>query len=121
MPNLKISLVHGNVTDIRCSTVFIKHIEGTLSMPEKAIDAKLDGKLSSLYEEKEQDDQIIFDSHNQLPFPYFCAIIFHKDDLPFSYSSVDEYARKIFKISIDDHALSKVPVKSVATAVHGPG
>ncbi len=71
MSNLKISLVHGDISNIRCSTVFLKHIEGTLSMPEQAIDDKLQGKLSSLYKEKGQDDQIIFDSHDYLPFPYF--------------------------------------------------
>lgn len=121
MKNLKISLKHGNITNTPCSIMFVKHIESTLSMPEIAIDKKIDGKLSLLYEEQEQKDAILFPCENLFPFKYIYTIVYHNDDLPFSYSSVDKYARQILQRSIDDSLFAGEIIRSVATAVHGPG
>lgn len=85
MPNLKISLVHGDIAKIDSSIVFLKHIEGDVSKPEAAIDEGLHGKLSLLYSQGEKAEEIIFTCDQQLPFPYCVAVIFHRDDLPFSY------------------------------------
>ncbi len=88
MKNLKISLRHEDVTSTECSILFIKHIEGSLSMPENSIDKKLNGALSSLYQEHEQEDWKLLKCDNNAPFKYIYTINFHGNDLPFSYSSV---------------------------------
>lgn len=121
MSNLKISLVHGDITKIACSIVFVKHIEGDLSKPESAIDEKTGGELSRLYAEREHQNEIMFQTGDHLPFPLCCSVIFHRNDLPFSYSSVDTYARKMLQISASDNDLAKGTVHTIATAVHGPG
>ncbi|CAN5439997.1 hypothetical protein BH20BAC1_BH20BAC1_22660 [soil metagenome] len=120
MSNLKISLVHGDITKIACSIVFVKHIEGDLSKPERAINEKVEGRLSQLYNEKEHENEIMFQTGDHLPFPLCCSVIFHRNDLPFSYSSVDTYARKMLQISRSAND-SKETVHTIATAVHGPG
>lgn len=100
--------------------LFVKHIEGDMSKPEQAIDEKLGGKLSVLLREQEQESEILFSTGGGLPAPWCCAVVFHRADLPFSYSSVDAYARKL----LSDVAAGKQPgeeVQVVATAVHGPG
>jgi hypothetical protein len=121
MKNLKISLRHGDVTNTPCSIMFVKHIESSLSMPEKAIDLKMNGELSRLYREHEQEDRQLLKCENILPFKYIYTIIYHCSDLPFSYSSVDKYARKILQLSIHDKAFDGETINNVATAVHGPG
>ncbi len=121
MQKLKISLVHGDISKIDCSIVFVKHIEGDFSKPETAIDEQLQGKLSELYGSNEKDNEIIFSSDGKLPFPFCCSVIFHRIDLPFSYSSVDSYARKMLQISANEKAFINTPVHTIATAVHGPG
>jgi hypothetical protein len=121
MKNLKISLRHGNVTSTPCSIIFIKHIESTLSMPEIALDKKIEGKLSLLYSQHEQEDRLLFPCENLFPFKYIYTIIYHSPDLPFSYSSVDKYARQILRLSVDDSLYPGETITSVATAVHGPG
>ena len=121
MKNLKISLKHGDVTTTPCSIMFVKHIESSLSMPEKAIDLKMDGELSRMYREHEQEDRKLLKCEKSLPFKYIYTIIYHCSDLPFSYSSVDKYARKILQLSIHDKAFEGETIHNVATAVHGPG
>ncbi len=121
MSNLKILLVHGDITKIACSIVFVKHIEGDLSKPERAINEKVEGKLSQLYNEKEHENEIMFQTGDHLPFPLCCSVIFHRDDLPFSYSSVDIYARKMLQISRSANDSATETVHTIATAVHGPG
>ena len=75
MKNLKISLKHGDVTTTPCSIMFVKHIESSLSMPEKAIDLKMDGELSRMYREHEQEDRKLLKCEKTLPFKYIYTII----------------------------------------------
>lgn len=85
-----------------------------MSRPEKAVDARLNGLLTSVYKKQEKDNHIIINMNNQLPFSDLCIINFHKEDLPFRYSSVDSYARKIIELSSDEG------YTKVATTIHGP-
>ena len=94
----------------------MKHIEGYLSRPEIAADKKMGGQLTALYEQREKEDHIEIDTRDQFPFPSLQIILFHKDDLPFSYSSVVTYIQRIVDIAARDKRLTKV-----ATTVHGPG
>jgi hypothetical protein len=116
MQRLKISLVHGGILSQKCSVVFMKHIEAMLSRPEKAIDEKMKGRLSSLYEKREMENDIKIETTNEFPFPYLYIINFHHNDLPFSYSSVDAYARRIVGFAVEDESITKA-----ATTIHGPG
>jgi hypothetical protein len=116
MQRLKISLINGGILKQQCSVVFMKHIEGILSRPEKAIDEKMNGELESIYQEREQEDDIKIETKDQFPFPYLHIINFHQGDLPFSYSSVDSYARRIVGFARRDESITKA-----ATTIHGPG
>jgi hypothetical protein len=94
----------------------MKHIQGMKSMPEKAVDEAMDGQLSLLYREQEKNSQIIVHSEGKLPYASLCIINFHKENLPFRYSSVATYARRIAEFATQNEWIA-----SVATAVHGPG
>jgi hypothetical protein len=122
MENLKISLVHISLLEVECSLVFLKHIEGTLSMPEKAIDDLLEGKLKNEYGKREtEDDSILISCNGEMPFQSIYIVNFQQKDLPFSYSSIDKYARKIIDVMVAGHPGIPGQIKKVATAVHGPG
>jgi hypothetical protein len=114
MQNLKISLRHDGIFNQPCAAVFLKHTEGFMSRPEMAVDKNLKGLLTSSYEKKGKNDHIVLSMDGQLPFPCLYIINFHKKDLPFRYSSVDNYARRIIKLA-RQHGLDKV-----ATTIQGP-
>lgn len=116
MRHVKISLVNGDLLTTPCSIAFLKHIKGSMSTPESAIDVKLDGQLTSLYKEQENQRYILLRTENALPFPALYILNFYEDDLPFTYSSLDSYARRIVR-----RVLNAKDVTSVATAIHGPG
>lgn len=115
MPQVKISIVNGDLLTTPCSIAFLKHITGLMSTPELAIDAKLSGQLTSLYKNEEDEPFSVLRTENILPFPELYILNFHEVDLPFTYASVDNYARRIIL-----HVLRAKDVTSVATAIHGP-
>jgi hypothetical protein len=53
MQNMKISLVNADLLAVACSVAFIKHVEGLMWGPERAIDLKLNGRFTSLYRDNE--------------------------------------------------------------------
>jgi hypothetical protein len=121
MNELRISLLHRNVLQVACSMLFVKHIEGTMSPPELAINEATDGGLQRVYGEREKGDHIELWSKSGLPFPSIYVLNFHKDDLPFTYTSVDTYARRIWKVATSDRSGGLPNITSIATVVHGPG
>lgn len=116
MPQVKISIVNGDLLTTPCSIAFLKHIKGLMSTPELAIDAKLSGQLNSLNRDEEDQPYSVLRTENILSFPVLYILNFHEVDLPFTYTSVDSYARRIIR-----HILRANDVTSVATAIHGPG
>ncbi len=117
MEGLKITLRHGDLLKTKCSGIFMKHIEGTMSVPERALDAVVQGRLTLLHAHNEKEDQsILIESQGGLlACPLVYIVNFHQKDLPFSYHSVDHYARTIVRVA------ERGGVTSVATALHGPG
>lgn len=116
MRRVKISLVNGDITTTPCSIAFLKHIQGVVSTPEMAIDARLEGRLTSAYKDQEAERHFIFDTADVFAFPRLHVLNFHEEDLPFSYSSIDSYARRILR-----HTLKAGDAVSIATVMHGPG
>lgn len=121
MNELKISLLHRDVLEVTCSMLFVKHIEGTMSAPELAINEATDGRLHTVYGKHEKGDHIELPSKRGLRFPSIYVLNFHKDDLPFTYASVDTYARRIWKVATSDRRGELSNITTIATAVHGPG
>jgi hypothetical protein len=117
MRHVKISLVNGDLLTTPCSIAFLKHIKGLMSTPELAIDAKLAGQLTSVYKEEENEPYSLLETKNIFPFPELYILNFHDVDLPFTYSSLDSYVRRIIRHVV----LRPNDVTSVATTVHGPG
>jgi hypothetical protein len=120
MPELRVTLVHRDALQVPCSVLFVKHIEGSLSAPEIAIDEALDGRLRAAYAHLGSRDDIELESAGTVPFGAVHALVFHHADLPFTYASVDRYARRILQTATRRHR-SGPPMTTVATAVHGPG
>ncbi|WP_121352812.1 hypothetical protein [Flavisolibacter nicotianae] len=120
MNRLKITLFPGDITDVHCSLLFVKHIEKSLSMPEAALNQALREDGSNVFFEKETDEARDVFTYNRLPYPIIHVINFHEDDLPFTYSSVDSYAREMIRFAMADRP-GDPPVSSIATAIHGPG
>jgi hypothetical protein len=116
MPKLKISLINDGVFSIPCSTVFIKHIEGMMCQLELNLNKRVGGKLETFYKENEKKEDNKLSTKGKLPCEYLHIINFHKDDLPFTYLSVDRYARRFFQFAIADPNAVKI-----ATTIHGPG
>jgi hypothetical protein len=116
MQKLKISLIKGGILSIPCSTVFIKHIEGIMCQTELSLNDKVDGKLEIYYRENEKKKDDKLSTEGKFPFKYLHILNYHKKDLPFSNMSVDSYARRFFKLAINDPEATKV-----ATTIHGPG
>src|SRR5215216_521366 len=116
MGHVKISLLNGDLLTTSCSIAFLKHIKGSMSTPELAVDAKLDGKLTAVYKEEEDQRYSLLRTENRFPFPTLYILNFHQDDLPFTYSSLDSYARRLIR-----YVLNADDVTSVATVIHGPG
>src|SRR6186713_1369246 len=75
---------------------------------------------SNLFMEHEVEESHDVNTHHSLPFPYIHIINFHKNDLPFTYASVDSYAKKMIAYCLDETSRVE-PLKVIATAVHGPG
>ena len=120
MSKIKIKLFCGDVLDVNCSVLFVKHIEGFISMPERAINKSMRRDNSNLFMEHEVEESHDVNTHHSLPFPYIHIINFHKNDLPFTYASVDSYAKKMIAYCLDETNRVE-PLKVIATAVHGPG
>lgn len=118
MNKIKITLSNGDVTDVRCSVLFMKHIQGFVCMPEHAINQKLEPEDGDVFKDKEEEEFVDLVTADHLPYASIHVINFHFDDLPFTYSSVDAYARGIIQYVAQTTA---TPITSVATAVHGPG
>lgn len=116
MKKLKISLVKGGIFSIPCSTVFIKHIEGLMCRTEMHLNAQVDGKLETFYQENEKKADTRLSTKGKYPFEFLHILNFHRADLPFTYLSVDQYARRFLKLAICDPHASKI-----ATTIHGPG
>lgn len=116
MRRVKISLLNGDLLTTPCSMAFLKHIKGLMSTPEKTIDAKLDGRLTSVYEEKAGERYIRLETETSFPFPILYILNFQEDDLPFTYSSLDSYARRIIR-----NVSNLTDVTSIASVIHGPG
>ena len=121
MNALKITLRHGDLLKTSCSALFVKHIEGSMSTPELALNAKTAGRLQALYSEREQLDHVILECDDDLSAPRVYVVNFHQRDLPFSYRSVDHYARAIMQVVASGGLGSIEGPISVATAIHGPG
>jgi hypothetical protein len=121
MAELKVSLLNRSVVDVTCSTLFVKHIEGSMSGPELALNVATDGRLQAEYEKHEKDNYIEVSSEGQLPFSAIYALNFHKQDLPFTYASVDTYARRILQVATRERSTARQNRSTVATAIHGPG
>jgi hypothetical protein len=56
---LKITLRHNDLLNTKCSAIFMKHIEGKMSTPERALDAVVHGRLQSLHTNNEKEDHSI--------------------------------------------------------------
>jgi hypothetical protein len=121
MSQLKITLVHGDLLKVKCSAIFLKHIVGSMSAPELALNTALSGRLHALYLEQEQMDHSLLDSVGLLDCPRVYVVHFHQQDLPFSYQSVDRYARTIVRVSASGVLSSGDEAVTAATAIHGPG
>lgn len=121
MHELRISLLQRNVLEVTFSMLFVKHIEGTMSAPELAINQATDGRLHTVYGKHEKGDHIELPSKRGLPFPSIYVLNFHKNDLPFTYASVDTYARRICKVVTSDRSGEPSKITTIATAIHGPG
>ena len=121
MSTLRISLRHADLMHTPCSLVFMKHIEGTMSGPESALDAVTQGQLKALYAQHEQEHhQILFrDAPHGRVRTYI--INFHKNDLPFSYRSVDRYAREMLRVLEAESPEAAGALITVLTPIHGPG
>jgi len=120
MGKLKINLINGDLTKVSCSIVFLKHIEEAFSTPEMAFDNLLKGLLFARYDDR-QDNLFVPCTNEGLNCQFIYVVNFHKKDLPFRYSSVEKYARKIIEVVLDSNTKIPRPIKKVATAVHGPG
>lgn len=118
MNKIKITLSNGDITDVKCSVLFMKHIQGFVCMPEHAINQKLEPADGDVFKDKEEEEFVDLVTADHLPYSSIHVINFHFDDLPFTYSSVDAYARGIIQYVAKTTA---TPITSVATAVHGPG
>ncbi|HVF96496.1 MAG TPA: hypothetical protein VM871_04210, partial [Flavisolibacter sp.] len=120
MKKIRISLFNGDIVDVPCSVLFVKHIEGTVCMPEEAINHKLSPDNTDVFQQNETEEGVDLYTYNTLPYPYIHVINFHQKDLPFTYSSVDVYGRGIIDFALSK-STSEKPIAAVATAVHGPG
>jgi hypothetical protein len=121
MSSLRISLRHADLLQTPCSIVFMKHIEGTMSAPESALNAATHGQLQALYTQHEREDHEILDSDTPQGRVRAYVVNFHKQDLPFSYRSVDRYARTILRVAGTEQPEAASTPVTVVTAIHGPG
>lgn len=121
MKPLRIRLLHGALHETKCSAIFLKHIEGTMSAPEQSIDTAVHGRLRALNIDHEKDARSTLESIELPACPRVYIVNFHESDLPFTYQSVDRYARSIIQIAGSELAASDGSPVTVATAVHGPG
>jgi hypothetical protein len=114
MGYVKVTLVNGDLLDTRCSLAFVKHIDSQTCAPEEALNAKLNGQLSSLSGRNERPKSDRLQTGNLLPFPLLYLINYYEEELPFSYTTLDSYARRMIRISLKEKA------SSIATVIHGP-
>lgn len=116
MEQVKVSVVNGDLLQTPCDTAFVKHIQGLTTGPEHMLDEAMGGAFAPLMQEKEKEPRLLVERPDLFPFPLLCIINFHEADLPFTYSSVDSFSRRIIRF-----AEQEAQATSVATAVHGPG
>jgi hypothetical protein len=121
MQQLKITLRHSDLLKTECSAIFLKHIEGSMSAPELGVNAAVRGRLQALYSDHEKEDHSMLESDALLECPLVYVVNFHQQDLPFSYQSVDRYARTIIRVAATGRFTSGSEPVTVATAIHGPG
>jgi hypothetical protein len=119
MSELRISLRHADLLETPCSILFIKHIEGSMSAPETALDEAMAGALQALMTEHEHEDHEVLDTKLDGGPRRAYVLNFHTADLPFSYRSVDRYARHLLRVAAAERVAGVD--QTVATAVHGPG
>jgi hypothetical protein len=121
MSSLRISLRHADLLKVPSSIVFMKHIEGVLSTPESALNAAIKGRLKALLAQCELEGHVVVDLDAPRGPNRVYIVNFDATHLPFSYQSVDKYARTILRIGGTQQAgAAKMPV-TIATAIHGPG
>jgi hypothetical protein len=121
MESLQLTLFHGDVLATKCSALFLKHIEGSMSAPEIALNDATGGALQSLNSEHEYEDHSILETQRLPECTVIYVVNFHRQDLPFSYHSVDRYARTIIQVATGEAFMGSDTPITVATAIHGPG
>lgn len=121
MASLKLSLRHADLLQVRSTITFLKHIEGTMSGPEIALDRATHGDLTALLRVREQAEFETLEA--DVPGGHISAYLvnFHTKDLPFSYRSVDRYARTMLAVSSRAATEEHHKAISFTTAIHGPG
>jgi len=121
MASLRLSLRHTDLLQVRSTITFLKHIEGSMSGPEMALDRATHGDLTSLLRLRERAEFETLEA--DVPGGHLSAYLvnFHVKDLPFSYRSVDRYARTMLAVASRAAEDGKSGPISFATAVHGPG
>lgn len=117
MASLRLSLRHADLLDVRADITFMKHIEGSISGPEMSLDEATGGELQALLRLRERSDFETLEADVNGAHVSAYIVNFHKRDLPFSYRSVDRYARAMLNVA---RRADKKPVRFV-TAIHGPG
>ena len=121
MKNIKVTLFCGDIAQAKCSVLFMKHIQREVCLPESAINDRLSVGGKDLFKENELLEAVDIPTNNLLPYPFIHVINFLQKDLPFTYSSVDAYARKIIDFTFKSSPAIPFPITTIATAVHGPG
>jgi hypothetical protein len=121
LQQLKISLLHSDLIKTKCSAIFLKHIEGSMSAPELGLNEEVGGRLKKLNSDHEKEDHSELETGGLLACSHVYVVNFHKQDLPFSYRSVDRYARTIINVAASGIFSCGNGPLTVATAIHGPG
>jgi len=121
MEKLKITLLHSDLIKTKCSAIFLKHIEGSMSAPEFSLNEAVGGRLKKLNSDNEKEDHSELESGGLLACPHVYVVNFHQQDLPFTYRSVDRYARTIINVAASGIFTCGDGPLTVATAIHGPG
>lgn len=122
MPALRLSLRHADLLHVSSAVTFLKHIEGSsMSGPELALDDATHGDLKALLRLREMSAFETLDADVGGDRVSAYIINFHKKDLPFSYRSVDRYAKNMLQVASATARERKRGPIVFCTAVHGPG
>lgn len=117
MDKVKVSLVTGDLLDTQSAVAFIYHLEGNLWTTEREADKRVEGRLTAAYRESERREHFLLETKGSLPFPHLCVINFRKVSLPFTYASVDAYARRIIRALTSSEV--GLPAGTITTRVFG--